>query len=58
MADIINLNRARKEKARAEKAAKSGGHRFFFGCSKAEREAAANKARLEAARLDGHKRED
>ncbi|PPD27179.1 MAG: hypothetical protein CTY20_13220 [Hyphomicrobium sp.] len=36
-ADIINLNRARKDKARAEKTAKAAENRVKFGRSKAEK---------------------
>ena len=37
MADIVNLNRARKAKARAEKAAASAANRRKFGRTKAEK---------------------
>ncbi len=46
MAEIVNLRRARKKKARAEKAARAAGKRARFGKTKAEkREAAAECAR-------------
>ncbi len=46
MAEIVNLGRARKKKARAEKAARAAGKRARFGKTKAEkREAAAERAR-------------
>lgn len=37
-ADVVNLNKARKAKARADKAAQAGINRVKFGRSKAERE--------------------
>jgi hypothetical protein len=57
MAEIINLNKARKAKARVEKAAKAVENRVRFGRTKAEK--AADRA--EGARadrdLDGAKRD-
>jgi hypothetical protein len=57
MADLINLNKARKERARAEKPAKAAENRVAFGRTKAEKD--LEKARTEnAARLlDGHRRD-
>jgi hypothetical protein len=57
MAEIINLNKARKAKARVEKAAKAVENRVRFGRTKAKK--AADRA--EGARadrdLDGAKRD-
>ena len=57
MADILSLSKARKAKARAEKAANAAGNRAAFGRTKAEK--AADKSRKAAAEksIDGHKRE-
>lgn len=57
-AEIINLNRFRKEKARLEKAAVSEENRVRFGRTRAEKaldRIAAEKARRH---LDDHQRED
>ncbi|MCA8927115.1 MAG: DUF4169 family protein [Alphaproteobacteria bacterium] len=58
MADIVNLNRARKAKARAEKAAASAANRRKFGRTKAEK--AHDRAETERVRtlLDGARRDD
>jgi hypothetical protein len=55
MADIINLRRARKHKARTEKDVAAQANRFLHGTPKALRETA--KARKDQAtdRLDGKK---
>ncbi|HEY8565589.1 MAG TPA: DUF4169 family protein [Beijerinckiaceae bacterium] len=55
MAEIINLNRARKAKARAEKDAKAEANRARHGRTKAERtqaEAADDRVQRQ---LDHHK---
>ena len=57
MAEIINLNRARKAKARVEKSARAEENRFRFGRTKAEKQAeAAEKARI-AKTIDDAKRD-
>ena len=55
--EVVNLRRVRKEKARAEAAAKAAHNRAAFGRTKAERE--LKQAQEAAARrhLDGHKRD-
>jgi hypothetical protein len=57
MADPINLNRARKSKAKAENSAEARQNRLRFGQTKAQKE----NLRLEQARtartLDGAKQE-
>jgi hypothetical protein len=54
-AEIVNLRRARKEKARAAKAESAAQNRAKFGRTRAEREKeAADKARI-ARELDGAK---
>ncbi len=57
MAGVVNLNRFRKEKARAEKRAEADANAAKHGRTKAEK--ALDKARAEkAARdLDGHERD-
>jgi hypothetical protein len=58
MAEIINLNRARKARSRAEAAGKAETNRAKFGRTRAEKDAeAAEQARRDAL-LDGAKRED
>ncbi len=58
MAEIVNLRRARKEKARAKKDAQAAGNRTRFGRTKAaKREVEAEQTRAETA-LDGKKLED
>lgn len=54
MAKPVNLNRFRKEKARAEKKARADRNAAQFGQSKAEKE--LERARQDKARrdLDGH----
>jgi hypothetical protein len=57
-AEIVNLRRVRKEKARADDERKAEANRTAFGRTRAER--TATKANEEAAKrkLDGHRRED
>ncbi len=58
MAEIVNLRRARKDKARAEKDARAAGNRTQFGRGKAEKRATkAERGRAESG-LDGKKLED
>ncbi len=53
----INLNRARKERARAEKRAKADANAAKFGRSKADKAQEADAAARAATRLDEHKRD-
>ncbi|MCC6735554.1 MAG: DUF4169 family protein [Bauldia sp.] len=57
-AEIVNLRRVRKEKARADGKREAEANRAAFGRSKAEK--AATRATQAAAdrKLDGHRRED
>ncbi|HEY0270832.1 MAG TPA: DUF4169 family protein [Sphingomonas sp.] len=58
MAEIVNLNRARKARARAEAPGKADANRAKFGRTRAEKATeAAERARREAL-LDGARRED
>lgn len=55
---VINLGRARKDRARAERAAQGDANAAKFGRSKVQRKAEED-ARAKAAReLDGKKREE
>jgi uncharacterized protein DUF4169 len=58
VAELINLNKARKAKAKAAAKAQSAGNRMQFGRTKGEK--AASKLEAERARkdLEGKKRED
>ena len=58
MAEIINLRRARKEKARADKAAEAAQNRITYGTPKALREKARADERRTEQHLDQHKRDD
>ena len=55
MAEIVNLRRARKDRARSEKAARAAENRTRFGRGKVEKRATeVERARAETA-LDGKK---
>lgn len=56
MGDVVNLNRARKTRAREQAQAEAAENRIRFGRTKAEREAQAAQERLMAQHLDGHAR--
>jgi hypothetical protein len=57
MADIVNLRKARKAKARVEKEAQAAENRIKFGRSKAERDLGAASRRLAERKLEGHRRD-
>jgi hypothetical protein len=57
VAEPINLNRARKAKARAETRAQAAQNRLVHGRTKAEKAAQAQAAERDARILDGAKRE-
>jgi hypothetical protein len=57
MPEIVNLNRARKTKARDAAKAKAAENRAAFGLTKAQREAQAATALKESRELDGKKRD-
>jgi hypothetical protein len=57
MGEVVNLRRARKDRARREKEAQAQENRVTFGRSKAERELTAAQKRLETQSLDAHRRE-
>jgi hypothetical protein len=57
VSEVVNLNRVRKAKRRAEATLQADANRIAFGRTKAEKQAtAAEKAKSESA-LDGAKRE-
>ncbi|RJF88179.1 DUF4169 family protein [Oleomonas cavernae] len=58
MAEIVNLRRARKAKARAEAQATAAENRIQFGRTAQEKKQSAAQKALEAKRLDGHRRDD
>ncbi|MEH7829456.1 DUF4169 family protein [Gemmobacter denitrificans] len=55
MSQIVNLNRFRKDKARAAKRAEADANAAKFGRSKAERDLAAAKAEKSARDLEAHR---
>jgi len=57
MAELVNLNKARKAKARADREAQAGANRAKFGRTKAERlrdeaEAAQARQKIDSHRMD------
>ena len=58
MAEIVNLRRARKNKARADAAAQASVNRAAFGRTGAEKQAAKAEADRLSQTLDGAKREN
>lgn len=58
MAEIVNLRRARKQKARDEATRTAEQNRISFGLSKAERTLAKAERDNAASRLDGHRLRD
>lgn len=57
MAEIVNLRRARKAKARAGREDEAARNRALFGRPKAERELQNKRTEQASKQLDGHKRE-
>ncbi|MGK2229295.1 MAG: hypothetical protein ACI9GK_003143 [Devosia sp.] len=58
MAEIINLQKVRKQRARADKAEQAEQNRIKFGRTKAEKQLTAAEQALADKRIDGHKRDD
>jgi hypothetical protein len=56
-ADIVNLKRVRKAKARAAHDREAEANRRLHGMSKAERERIAEERRRLGTHLEGHRRE-
>ena len=58
MAELINLNKARKAKAKAAGKAQASENRVRFGQAKGEKAAAKLEAERARRELEGKKRED
>ena len=58
MADIVNLNQARKTKAKADDKVRAAENRAKFGRTKVEKTLEAARADKQRRDLDGAKRED
>ncbi|KIC27236.1 DUF4169 family protein [Leisingera sp. ANG-M6] len=58
MGKPVNLNRYRKEKARAEKKARADQNAVTFGRTKAEKNLDKARNAQDARRLDDHKRDE
>lgn len=58
MADPINLNKARKARAKADAKAKAGQNRALFGVRKADKGASKLEAERARRALDQARRED
>lgn len=57
MAEIINLNKARKAKARVDKSAQAEANRSRFGRTRAQKQADAAETAKRARLLDDSKRD-
>jgi hypothetical protein len=57
-AEIVNLSRARKAKARAAHDREAEASRRLHGMTKAERERLADERRRLGAHVEGHRREE
>lgn len=58
MADIVNLNRFRKEKERAGKKARAAENRAAHGRSKADKDAEKARRNKDSSALDQHRLDD
>ncbi|MFT8247029.1 DUF4169 family protein [Roseomonas sp. BN140053] len=58
MAEIVNLNRFRRNKAKAEKSVQAAANRVSHGRTGAEKAADRQAAERRAALLDGARRDD
>ena len=58
MGEVVNLNRVRKDRAKAEARATAGANRAAHGRTKAERTRAETERERAARLLDGSKLED
>ncbi|WP_292228847.1 DUF4169 family protein [Brevundimonas sp.] len=58
MGEIVNLNRARKDRAKAEDRSRASANRVAHGRTKAEKQAAAKEKERAARLLDGQKLDD
>ncbi|PWC58525.1 hypothetical protein TSH7_23725 [Azospirillum sp. TSH7] len=55
MGDVVNLNRFRKTRDKAERAKEADANRARFGRTKAEKERDRKEAERRTQTLDGHK---
>lgn len=55
MGEVINLNKARKARAKTEKSLSAAQNRTLFGLSAQERKAEAQKRQTEGIRHEGHR---
>lgn len=58
MGDLVNLNRARKDRAKVEAKARAATNRVTHGRTKAEKQASTKTRDRAETQLDGHKLED
>ena len=58
MGEVVNLNRYRKQKQRAERERRANEKRARFGIPKAERAKTSAERSLETRRLDGARRDE
>lgn len=57
MGDVVNLRRAKKDRARREAAREADANRVAFGRTKAEKSLTEAERALARRRIDGHRRE-
>lgn len=55
MGEIVNLNRARKAKAKGEREAQAAQNRISYGLTKAEKQKRRAEEQAAQQQLDGHK---
>ena len=55
MSQLVNLNKFRKTKARADNSTRAEANTVKFGRNKAEKQAQESQVKAEAHRLDQHK---
>ena len=58
MGEVVNLNKARKARDKAEAKRAADANRLTFGRTKAERQTTQKERDRDAAKLDGHKLEE
>ncbi|MFN3522170.1 MAG: DUF4169 family protein [Phenylobacterium sp.] len=58
MSEIVNLNKARKARARAEAKAQAAENRFAFGRTRAEKVRGKAEVVMLSRKLDGARRDD
>lgn len=58
MGEIVNLNRARKDRVKAEDRSRASANRVAHGRTKAEKQAAAKENERAVRLLDGQKLDD